>query len=137
MLITPSPNGDGLLHGAGRRIPSGLIVLLLEVTADDERLIKVRRVLDNRLDDQPGFTVRLIGAVKVFGDHRLVAVWHTIPAKVSRFHFGSDYFDRAAHGRTPTAAASLRLLDAATSAATGPTAESLSTLSARAADHLP
>src|SRR5437870_3530635 len=130
--LCPKKRSD-LPGRAGRRIPTGLIVLLLKMTADDEWLSQIRRVLDYGLNDQPGFAVRLIGAIKIFGNHGLVAVGYTVPAEVSRFHFRGDDLDRSAHYRAALGAAPGRVLGAAA----GTTTEARSTLSSRAADRFP
>src|SRR2546426_5599702 len=103
------------------------------MTADNERLTQIRRILDNGLNDQPGFAVRFIGTIKIFGDHGLVAVGHTIPAKVSWFHFGGNDFDRPAQYRAALTTARARVLSSAAGTAT----EALSTLAPSAADSLP
>src|ERR1700680_4684127 len=73
-----------LFRRADRRAPLRSIRFFLEMGAGEKLLRQILRIVDDRADDQQCLAVRFRDLVKILGEHRIGAVWHSILAQVSR-----------------------------------------------------
>ena len=77
--VRPPPSPDL----AGCRTPFGAVGLFLEVRAGDKRLEEILGVFDDRLDQKPLFSIRLVEQVIVFGDCGLIAIGDAVAAQIA------------------------------------------------------
>src|ERR1043166_4682353 len=84
-----------LASGARSWIPAGLIILFSEMGARDERLVQVRRIIDDAGNHEPAFAIRFVSAVVKLCHHSLIAIRYAVPAKIPRPHFGRDNLEGA------------------------------------------
>src|SRR5438309_2146555 len=71
---------------AWRGLPSRRVGLFSELRGEDEGILEIDRVFDNRCHNHPDIGFRLLEDVVILREFCLVAVRHAVPAKISRTH---------------------------------------------------
>src|SRR5215472_2673045 len=93
LFTAQPPCGSGLPRLASRRSPSSGVGLFLEVSAGDELLLQILRIVDDGRHDEPRIAIRLIGAIEILGKDRIAAIRHTVLAQISGAHVGGNHFE--------------------------------------------
>src|SRR5436309_16006733 len=84
-----------LTSGTRSWVPARLIILFSKMSARDERLVQVHRIIDNTGNDEPTIAVRLIGAIVVFRQHGLITIRYAVLPEIAGPHLRRDNLQAA------------------------------------------